>query len=204
MPRIPAVDPAESEGTNREVFQQFLNERGNIPNMMRTAGHRPELLRTMVAHMRTVMRGGTVPPLLKELIAVRVSQINRCDYCLASHTVLARHLGAKAEQLDAMKDLQRRGSDQPTSFPADCLGTAPTEIPARRDDPAEELFSPAQRAALAFAEEMTKGSGHVSEATYAGVVEHFEPGEIVEIAAVIGLFNYFNRFNNALDIEITR
>ena len=32
---------------------------------------------------------------------------------------------------------------------------------------------------------------------------HFDEGEIVELAAVIGLFNYFNRFNDALQIPIT-
>ena len=32
---------------------------------------------------------------------------------------------------------------------------------------------------------------------------HFDDGQIVELAAVIGLFNYFNRFNDALRVEIT-
>ena len=80
MPRIRPLDPAESEGSNREIFEGFLKERGNIPNMMRTMGHRSEHLRTMVAHMRTVMATGTVSRLLKEMIAVRVSRINACDY----------------------------------------------------------------------------------------------------------------------------
>jgi alkylhydroperoxidase family enzyme len=80
VPRITPLDPADSEGPTREVFEQFLKERGNIPNMMRTMGHRPEYLRTMVAHMRTVMNTGTVPRLLKELVSVRVSRINLCDY----------------------------------------------------------------------------------------------------------------------------
>jgi alkylhydroperoxidase family enzyme len=37
-------------------------------------------LQTMIAHFRTVMSEGTVPPTLKELLAVRVSAINRCRY----------------------------------------------------------------------------------------------------------------------------
>ena len=32
---------------------------------------------------------------------------------------------------------------------------------------------------------------------------HFAEGEIVELLAAIGLFNYFNRFNNLLDMEPT-
>lgn len=57
-----------------------MKERGNVPNMFRTVAHRPEYLRTMIAHFRTVMNTGTVPAKLKELVTVRVSQINQCDY----------------------------------------------------------------------------------------------------------------------------
>src|SRR5207247_2286201 len=92
MPRIRPVDPAESEGSNREIFQRVLNESGAIPNLMRTIGHRPDLLRTMAAYLHAVMRGGTVPPLLKELIAVRVCQIHACEGSLAAHVALARRL----------------------------------------------------------------------------------------------------------------
>jgi alkylhydroperoxidase family enzyme len=33
---------------------------------------------------------------------------------------------------------------------------------------------------------------------------HWNEGEIVEITMVIGLFAYFNRFNDALRVEVTR
>ena len=64
----------------RAVFDVYLRERGNVPNMFRTVAHRPAHLLTMLAHFRTVMSEGTVPPLLKELLAVRVSHHNRCRY----------------------------------------------------------------------------------------------------------------------------
>jgi alkylhydroperoxidase family enzyme len=57
-----------------------MKVRGNIPNMFRTAAHRPELLRTMIAHFRAVMETGTVPAKLKELVITRTSQINGCEY----------------------------------------------------------------------------------------------------------------------------
>jgi alkylhydroperoxidase family enzyme len=36
------------------------------------------------------------------------------------------------------------------------------------------------------------------------VARHWNEGEIVEITMVIGLFAYFNRFNDALRVEVTR
>jgi hypothetical protein len=48
--------------------------------MFRTVALRPNHLRTMVAHFRSVMNEGTVPLLLKELLWVRIAHLNRCRY----------------------------------------------------------------------------------------------------------------------------
>ncbi len=79
-PRVRPRGPSEVEGEVRSIFDLYLRERGNIPNMFRTIAVRPAHLRTLIHHFRTVMSEGTVPPLLKELLAVRVSAINRCRY----------------------------------------------------------------------------------------------------------------------------
>ena len=65
-------------------------------------------------------------------------------------------------------------------------------------------FSPREHLALKFAEALTLDSNNVSDELFASVRQHFSEGEIIEIAAVAGLFNYFNRFNNALQMEPTR
>jgi alkylhydroperoxidase family enzyme len=80
MPRISRIDRASATPEVAEVFDHFMKTRGNIPNMFRTAAHRPEIMRTMVAHFRAVMETGTVPAKLKELVIVRTTQINRCEY----------------------------------------------------------------------------------------------------------------------------
>jgi len=48
--------------------------------LFRTMAHRPELARRSMALLEEAMRGGTVEPQLKELLAVRVSQVNHCFY----------------------------------------------------------------------------------------------------------------------------
>jgi alkylhydroperoxidase family enzyme len=64
-------------------------------------------------------------------------------------------------------------------------------------------FGPRERTALEFAEALTRDSNHVSDEVFARLRQHFDEGEVVEIAAVAGIFNYFNRFNNALRMEPT-
>ncbi len=62
----------------------------------------------------------------------------------------------------------------------------------------------AEKLALRLAEAMTLGAQAMSDDLYAGLRRHFDEGQIVELAAVIGLFNYFNRFNNALEMAPTQ
>lgn len=65
-------------------------------------------------------------------------------------------------------------------------------------------FTPAEKAALAFAERMTVDSHNVDDEMWNQLRQFFDEGEIIELAAAVGLFNYFNRFNNALRMESTK
>ena len=87
---------------------------------------------------------------------------------------MARRLGATAEQLAALE----------------------------RSDYSE--FDPAWASALAYAEAMTPTGGRVDDETFAALAAHWTAGQIVEITAVVSLFNYFNRFAEALAIPVTR
>ena len=176
MPRIRPLRPDEVSPETQAVFDRLYAQRGALPNMFRTMALRPEIMATAEAHMNAVFQTGTVDPRLKEMLAVRVSQINDCMYCCASHTALAKSLGASEELLDAMYNIDQH----------------------------EEMFSPAERAALALAERMTTDAQSVGEDIWADLKANFDDGQIVEVAAVIGLFNYFNRFNDALRIDVTQ
>lgn len=70
-------------------------------------------------------------------------------------------------------------------------------------DPGRHPFPADQKAALLFADAMTGGPGELPDEVFTELQRHFSEPQIVEIATVIGLFNYFNRFNNALHVEIT-
>lgn len=51
---------------------------------------------------------------------------------------------------------------------------------------------------------MTKDPHSIDDEAYRALSGCFDEGSIVEIAAVTGLFNYFNRFNDALRVPVTR
>ncbi|HLZ24802.1 MAG TPA: carboxymuconolactone decarboxylase family protein [Ktedonobacterales bacterium] len=80
MARIRLSDPEDADPRLRPLFERFERERGNMPNMFRTMGLRPEIAETAAAHMHAIFSTGTVDARLKEMLAVRVSQINHCAY----------------------------------------------------------------------------------------------------------------------------
>lgn len=67
-----------------------------------------------------------------------------------------------------------------------------------------DVFDAAWRSAFIYADVMTPTPGKVSADDYGALERHWAPGQIVEITAVICMFNFFNRFANALDIPVTR
>ncbi len=175
MSRISRLDRSLVSAEMAALFDKAFAQRGNVPNMFRVMAHRPEIFATMQAHFGAVLNTGTVPTRLKELIIVRTSQINVTPYCLASHTILAKGLGWTEEQLAHLADWPHR-----------------------------EDFTPAEKAALRLAETVTRDARAVSDEQFAELRGFYSEGEIVELLCSIGLFNYFNRFNNALQMEPTQ
>ena len=174
MSRLTKLNKGQVTDEIREKFQQIGEQRGNVPNMFRVYAHRPEILKTMMAHLNAVTTTGTVPVRTKELVATLVSRINACQYCNRSHTSLSERHGATGEQMEALLDFE--------------------------NGPFEEK----EKAALAYAKQLTLDANRVDDALFDRLRQHYDEGEVVEISAMAGLFNYFNRVNNALQMEPTK
>ncbi len=92
---------------------------------------------------------------------------------MAAHTALARQLGVSEELLDALYHI----------------------------DQYRNLFTERELVALHYAEIVTTSAQDVDENLWDELQTCFDDGEIVEITTVIGLFNFFNRFADALRID---
>jgi AhpD family alkylhydroperoxidase len=110
-----------------------------------------------------VMQSG-LPAELVELVYLRVSQINNCAYCLDMHTRDLIKKGVKIEKLALVQAWAEAG----------------------------HLFSERERAALAWAEAVTRVSGVPDEAFEAARAA-FEEKELVDLTIAISLMNAYNR-----------
>ena len=80
MARIPALEPAQAEPSLKELFADFIRERGAVPNMFRTLAHDPRILQTWFDMFRATLAEGAVTTRVKEMVAVRVSHLNQSRY----------------------------------------------------------------------------------------------------------------------------
>lgn len=80
MPRIQPVNPDDALPEVTQSFERFFAARGSVPNMFRTMALRPAIMATAEAHMDAIFETGTVEKRLKEMLSVRVSQVNDCMY----------------------------------------------------------------------------------------------------------------------------
>src|ERR1700736_380266 len=92
---------------------------------------------------------------------------------MSAHTALAKQLGVTEELLDALYHI----------------------------DTHRHLFTERELAALRLAEIMTTSAQDVNEELWDELQAHFDDGELVEISSVIGLFNFFNRYADALQLR---
>ncbi len=73
MPRIPPDDKIPIP------LKSFVGI-SSMETLFRTMAHRPELAEHAMRLTEAAMRSGTVEPKLKEMVAIRVSQVNHCFY----------------------------------------------------------------------------------------------------------------------------
>lgn len=106
---------------------------------------------------------------LLNLIYFRVSQVNGCAFCLDMHS----------------KDLLADGENAQRLFVLDAWREAP-------------FYSERERAALAWAEALTKlNGGHVDEATYENARQQFTEEELIDLTFAVIAINSYNRVNIA-------
>jgi uncharacterized peroxidase-related enzyme len=140
----------------------------------------PNIFRTM-GHAPKVLEhtlglnqaiGAELDPKLRELAYMTASRVNHCGYCEHYHAPAARKAGVSEGQLKQ-------------------LGL-PLE---------EGAFTEVERLVVRFADEWTR-QGKVGPEVVEALNKHLSPAQMVVLAAVVGLANWTNRFNETFRIQL--
>ena len=128
----------------------------------------PELIKKL-SDLSAAIRNGAIEATILSLVEIRASQLNGCAFCLDMHVKQAKIHGERELRLH--------------------------HIAIWRESP---LFSPRERAALAWTEAVTLiADEHVPDEVYEDVRKHFTEAELVNLTLAIVAINGWNRLNIA-------
>ena len=166
------ADPLPPE--TQKYFDICVEKLGFIPNVLKSYAHHVEKLNAFTAMYNDLMLGQSgLSKLEREMIAVVVSSINRCFYCLVAHGAAVRQLSGKPELGEALV-MNYRVAD----------------------------VSDRERAMLDFAAKMTEASYRIEEADRQILRDvGLSEADIWDVAAVASFFNMSNRFSSAVAME---
>lgn len=168
---LPAADLSEA---TRRYFEVCREKLGMVPNVLQAYTFDEAKLTAFTGMYNDLMLGESgLSKLEREMIAVVVSSVNKCYYCLTAHGAAVRQLSGDPE-LGELLVMNYRAAD----------------LPAK------------QRAMLDFAEKLTEAPSKVDDADRAALREAgFTDRDIWDIASTAAFFNMTNRVASAVDMR---
>jgi AhpD family alkylhydroperoxidase len=134
----------------------------------------PESIAKMQALEHYLNTETGLEPALVELVRLRVSLMNGCEYCIAMHTAELKKRNETVERIAGLADWRGAG-----------IGAGAE---------AGGAYTQRERAALGWAEALTNiQDGHAPDVVYEAVRAHFTEVETVNLTLVISTINAWNR-----------
>jgi len=171
MARLPYAD-LQNEAT-APLAQRIIAERGSILHLYQMLLHSAPVAEGWLGYLTAIRQQSSLSGALRELVIIRVAQINRAPYEAEQHRPIALQEGVPSAKLDALDNW------------TDSV-----------------LFDDTERAALAYTDAMTRNV-QVSDETFAQVTKAFEAQQLVELTATVAAYNMVSRFLEALQIHST-
>ena len=170
MARVRDIDINEVPADVRPIYDRFSKEYGPFLNQVKVFAHRPPALKHIMGLLLDLADENLLSKRHLEIALVVVSQLNKCNYCVAHHTPRLVEQGLSATTVANILD-------------KDCEGL---------DD--------IDRLVRDFAVEVTLRSTTLRDDIFDRLKQHFTEEQIVELTLRIGLCGFFNRFNETLQI----
>jgi AhpD family alkylhydroperoxidase len=172
MARVRSIEPGELPDDLADIYREFAGSYGPFHNQVAVFAHVPAALRHLMGLLIELRAAKTLPKRALELAIVTVSKLNACDYCVAHHKPFLAVEGVSPAGADRLLDYR----DHPELDDNDKLVV--------------------QYAIAAWQE-----PGRIPDALFARLREEFSEAQMVELTLRITLCGFFNKFNDALQIE---
>lgn len=172
MSWIQQISDNDADGRLAELYEDIGKKRGKVANILRVQSLNPEALKGHLDFYMTLLFGNS--PLKRkqrEMIAVVVSSINQCSYCINHHAESLKKLSKDEEWTNRLAKNYR-----------------------------EATLAADERAMLEYCEEVTR-SATSSEERLETLRNHgFSDRAILDMNMITGYFNFVNRMANGLGV----
>ena len=172
MARVRSIPPEELPPEEAAIYRKFAGEYGPFANQVAVLAHVPAALRQLMPMLMELRDAKTLPKRYLELAIVTVSKLNECHYCVAHHKPFLVPEGITPEGVDRVLE----------------YATHPE-------------FDEVDKLVVEYAIAAWEHSNRIPEAMFRRLRAHFSEAQIVELTLRITLCGFFNRFNDALQIE---
>jgi alkylhydroperoxidase family enzyme len=171
MPRLENAN-WEADPSLHPLVERIVGGRGQVGELYGMLLHCPIIAEGLLQFGTAVRQKAQLDGQIRELVICRVGLLLDAEYEVFRHRELAEREGVTTEQLDALEYWRET-----------------------------DLFSPAQRAALAYSESITRDI-KVPDEVFEPLREHFDTREIVELTMTAAYYNMISRFLEALHISV--
>lgn len=120
MSRIPAIDPAQAQGPQKDLLDAVQKKMGKAPNMTRVMAQAPAALDGYL-QLSGALGKGQLDAKVREQIALTVGEINQCNYCLSAHTAIGGMVGLSSHEIENARSA--RSADAKTNAILDVART---------------------------------------------------------------------------------
>jgi len=170
--RVRNVASRELPSDLARIYEEFAGAYGPFGNQVAVFAHVPAAVRHLMPLLIELREAKTLPKRYLELAIVAVSKLNECEYCVAHHTPFL-----------AVEGVSPAGAQRILDY---------------REHPELDDID---RLVVEYAVAVTERPNRLPEAMFARLRRHFSEVQIVELTLRITLCGFFNRFNDALQIE---
>lgn len=107
MSAIKPVAVKDAHGELKDLYTHLEKKMGKVFNIFQNMGNSPLVLKAFMDLNQAAERT-SIPPKIREQIALIVGEANRCHYCLSAHSAIAKGLGIPEQDI-----LQARRGESP-------------------------------------------------------------------------------------------
>lgn len=155
----------------KPLSARIVAERGQMLHIYRMLLHSPAVAEGWLAMMTAIRQRCALAGNLRELVIMRIAQLNGADYEAEQHHAFALKEGVSEAQLAELEDWEN-----------------------------SKLFSPLERAVLDYTDAMTCDV-KVPDEIFAEARRRFDKQGLVELTATVASYNMVSRFLVALGVE---